>query len=84
MALPRWKPTQHLLYPTHRSQDCWVCKHAVIDSVNRRFHSCGPGDLELAFPPGFHTFELEQSPSGPVSEFHTIKPASNKFARQGC
>eukprot|EP00974_Lingulodinium_polyedra_P123834 11188268-Lingulodinium_polyedra.AAC.1 len=63
-----------------------MAKRAVIDIVKRRLHLCGPGALKIELPPGSQTFELEQSLCGhwllPVSDFHTIKPTSDKLAPQ--
>eukprot|EP00974_Lingulodinium_polyedra_P060530 5835685-Lingulodinium_polyedra.AAC.1 len=63
-----------------------MAKRAVIDIVNRKLYLCGPGDIKVELPPGSQTFQLEQSPSGhlllPVSDFHTIKPPTDKLATQ--
>eukprot|EP00974_Lingulodinium_polyedra_P008647 826315-Lingulodinium_polyedra.AAC.1 len=61
-----------------------MAQRAVIDTVNKRLHLCGPGDVELNLPPGLQVFELEQSPSGhlllQVSVFHTIREQIDKLA----
>eukprot|EP00974_Lingulodinium_polyedra_P038967 3733558-Lingulodinium_polyedra.AAC.1 len=63
-----------------------MAKCAYIDIVNRKFYLCGPGDIKVDLPLGSQTFQLEQSQSGhlllPVSDFHTIKPPTDKLAPQ--
>ena len=45
---------------------------AVFDLVNLQLHFCGPADINLTFPPGTKSFQLEISPSG-----HLVLPCTN-------
>jgi hypothetical protein len=62
-----------------------INKRAIVDTVNRQLHLCGPGPVELTLPPGTESFKLEQSPSGhfllPVSEFQAAKRSAVNASR---